>query len=138
MSDEIVDLVDTLDVIVGTAPRAALRDLEAGFRVVHVLAMDAFGDLIVQRIAGSRQSPFTHGSSVAGHVKSGESYALAAMREFKEELGAPLSRSRRRERLGWTRVLVGSSSVSLSQGPRIRSFPIQAKSPPSRSFQWGP
>lgn len=84
---ELVDVVDLADTVVGSVPRGRLRDGGLNFRVVHVLASDARGWLILQRVAPREGARFTHGSSVAGHVRAGESYAAAAVREFIEELG---------------------------------------------------
>lgn len=82
-----VDVVDAADAVIAAVPRPSLRDGTLNFRVVHVLAFDPAGSIVLQRVARSRDAAFTHGSSVAGHVRSGESYAAAAEREFREELG---------------------------------------------------
>jgi 8-oxo-dGTP pyrophosphatase MutT (NUDIX family) len=84
---ELVDIVDLSDRVVGVAPRAELVDRGLNFRVVHVLVGDRAGRLILQRPARARRKAFQWGSSVAGHVRSGESYDQAARREYREELG---------------------------------------------------
>lgn len=90
MSDiELIDMVDVHDQVLGALPRSLLAASPYGFRVVHVLVRDHAGDLLLQRPAASRGKPFRYGSSVAGHVHSGESYAAAAAREYLEELGLP-------------------------------------------------
>lgn len=84
---EWVDIVDGADQVIGTAPRPLLRDGGLNYRVVHVLALDRHGHLLVQRLASGKSRTFAFGSSVAGHVRTGESYEMAAEREFEEELG---------------------------------------------------
>lgn len=88
MSDaEIVDVVDLSDRVIGSAPRGALVDRGLNYRVVHVLVQDREGNLLLQCPARHLQKAFRLGSSVAGHVRSGETYAQAARREYREELG---------------------------------------------------
>jgi isopentenyldiphosphate isomerase len=84
---EWVDVVDLSDVVVGAAPRPLLRDGGLNHRVVHVFVSNRAGELLLQRPAGEKAARFVYGSSVAGHVLRGESYAQAARREFEEELG---------------------------------------------------
>lgn len=85
---EFVDVVDLHDVVIGAVARPLLRSSSSNHRVVHVLARDAEDRLLLQRPAAALKKPFQLGSSVAGHVRSGESYDAAARREFEEELGA--------------------------------------------------
>jgi isopentenyldiphosphate isomerase len=90
VTEEIVDAVDVDDRVVGAVSRAALKADGSNFRVVHVLVLDGRGRILIQRLAPSKASSFALGSSVAGHVRSGESYASAAQREAREELGVQL------------------------------------------------
>lgn len=85
--DEIVDVVDLTDRVIGTAPRAHLRSASLNYRVAHVFVFDSKGRLLLQRPAPGKASAFAWGSSVAGHVQAGEGYAAAALRECVEELG---------------------------------------------------
>lgn len=88
---ELVDIVDAHDNVIGALPRTQLASARANHRVVHVLLVDARGRLLLQRPAPALGKSFELGSSVAGHVRSGESYAAAAARELSEELGVPAS-----------------------------------------------
>ncbi len=87
-ADEMVDLVDEEDVVVGTA---TLRDcLEKGLlhRAVDVLVLRTSGKLLLQRRSKrDRWHPGLWTLSSTGHVQSGESYRDAAVRELDEELG---------------------------------------------------
>jgi len=84
---EMVSVVDFNDVVIGEVPRIQLVDRRVNFRVVHVLARNRAGKILLQRPAISLRKPFRLGSSVAGHVRAGESYVDAARREYQEELG---------------------------------------------------
>lgn len=85
---ELIDEVDDRDRVLRSLPRAVVKAASGGFRVVHVFVFNGRGELLLQQIRPDR-SPFGGywGSSVAGHVRSGESYADAARRELHEELG---------------------------------------------------
>lgn len=86
-TEEIVDVVDREDRVVGTIPRGSIASSGANHRVVHILVLDRSGRLLMQRPSRALGRSFELGSSVAGHVRSGESYEAAARREFEEELG---------------------------------------------------
>ena len=88
-ADELVDVVDAADAVLGVLPRVDLKRTASNYRVVHVLVLDSRSRLVLQRIAATKAAAFRLGSSVAGHVRSGESYEAAARREFAEELGPP-------------------------------------------------
>ena len=87
-ADEILDLVDEDDSVVGTA---TLRDcLEKGLlhRAVEVLVLGTNGKVLLQqRSKRDLWHPGRWTLSCTGHVKSGETYRDAAMRELDEELG---------------------------------------------------
>lgn len=85
---ELVDLVDDKNNVIGTIEReeAIARDLP--IRVVHVFVMNSQKQLyLARRSASMSWYPSHWGSSAAGFVKAGESYAYAATREREEELG---------------------------------------------------
>jgi isopentenyl-diphosphate delta-isomerase len=87
-ADEIVDLVDEEDSVIGTA---TLRDcLEKGLlhRAVDVLVLRTSGSILLQqRSKRDLWHPGLWTLSSTGHVRSGESYRNAAARELCEELG---------------------------------------------------
>lgn len=91
MEEEMVDVVDLSDSIIGALPRGLLKGAAANYRVVHVFVLNRRGELLLQKLApGKGDGVAEWGSSVAGHVQSGESYEIAARREFREELGVRL------------------------------------------------
>lgn len=93
MSEEIFDVVDEQDCVVGQAPRSVVHARKLLHRAVHIFAFNSRGELLLQlRSATKDEFPLCYTSSASGHLGAGESYADAAPRELKEELGvsAPL------------------------------------------------
>lgn len=86
--DELFDVCDPEDRVIGQARRA---DVHAGnllHRAVHVWVFRRDGRLVVQRRSASKdQYPNGLTSSASGHLDSGEDYLPAAIRELGEELG---------------------------------------------------
>ncbi len=86
--EEIFDVVDMDDRVVGQAPRGKVHAEKLMHRAVHVLVHDANGQLFLQRRSMSKDTfPGCWDSSCSGHVDSGEDYLTAARRELGEELG---------------------------------------------------
>lgn len=97
MADEIFDIVNERDEVIGRAPRREVHAQGWLHRAVHVLVFDAQGRLYLQkRSAKKDRHPNTWDSSAAGHVDSGEDYDHAAIRESFEEIGLRLSPPLRR------------------------------------------
>lgn len=90
--DELADVVDPSDRVVGTLPRKRLLSSGANFRVVHILVFNRSRELLLQCIAPGLRHAGLWGSSVAGYVLTGETYQQAATRKLENELGvrAPL------------------------------------------------
>lgn len=86
--NEIFDIVDSDDRVVGQATRAEVHARKLFHRAVHILIFTPGGTLILQRRSLAKDTcPGLLSSSCAGHVDSGESYGFAALRELEEELG---------------------------------------------------
>ncbi|MEI8187983.1 MAG: NUDIX domain-containing protein [Candidatus Saccharibacteria bacterium] len=90
-NDELLDLVDKDDNVIGTIWRSTTNELEntkAGFiRAATALIQNDNGELwIPRRTADKRIAPNGLDSSMQEHVGSGESYLEATIRGFKEEL----------------------------------------------------
>ena len=87
-NDEIFDLVDMEDNIIGQASRKEIHEKSLLHRSVHVFVFNTKGHLFLQKRAFTKdENPGLWDSSAAGHVNSGESYTTSAHRELKEELG---------------------------------------------------
>ncbi|MEV6398771.1 NUDIX domain-containing protein [Streptomyces sp. NPDC051907] len=87
-SEEILDIVDENDVVVGQAPRGEAYARGLRHRCVFVLATDAQGRVFVHRRTATKLVfPSLYDMFVGGVVGAGESYDEAALREAEEELG---------------------------------------------------
>ncbi|MER5375337.1 NUDIX domain-containing protein [Streptomyces sp. NPDC002553] len=87
-ADEIIDVVDETDQVVGRSPRGEAYARGLRHRCVFVLARDAEGRVFVhRRTADKLVFPSLHDMFVGGVVGAGEAYDDAALREAEEELG---------------------------------------------------
>src|SRR5947209_3224114 len=85
---EIFDVVDGDDCVIGHAPRSEVHARGLRHRAVHVLVFNESGELFVQKRVESKDTfPGCYDSSASGHLKSGEEYDACAVRELHEELG---------------------------------------------------
>ncbi len=88
MSDEMVDVVDEFDIVVGLSEKHEAHALGKRIRIVHVFIFDKQGRMLVQLRSGSvRFCPHHWVTAGSGHVQSGETYAQAGDRELQEEMG---------------------------------------------------
>jgi isopentenyl-diphosphate delta-isomerase type 1 len=126
MPEEIFDVVDERDQIVGTATRSHVHAQKLRHRAVHVFLFNLKGELFVQKRAATKDSfPRCYDSSASGHLNSGEDYDRCAKRELQEELGLVLPAQRflkhfkieACEDTGWEFVWV--YSVVADEQPRI-------------------
>jgi isopentenyldiphosphate isomerase len=94
--DEILDLVNERDEVIGTIPRSQYDRIEKeklGYiRGVELFIVNDKGQLWVpRRTLHKRIAPGGLDYSMGGHIDSGESYETAALREIKEELNLNLT-----------------------------------------------
>ena len=88
MTDELFDVVDAEDRVIGRAPRREVHARHLSHRAVHILVHDAAGRLFLQKRSLAKDTfPGCWDSSCSGHVDAGENYVEAARRELGEELG---------------------------------------------------
>ncbi len=86
--DEIYDIVDVNDNVIGQATRREIHAKELLHRSVHILVFNPEGHLFLQKRSLSKdENPGFWDTSSAGHVDAGEDYLTAAHRELMEELG---------------------------------------------------
>jgi isopentenyl-diphosphate delta-isomerase len=91
MKDELFDIVNARDEIVGRAPRRDVHARGLWHRAVHVLIFNAAGQVFLQKRSMRKDTaPGCWDSSCSGHVDAGEDYDAAAARELGEELGLAL------------------------------------------------
>lgn len=87
MTEEIFDVCDENDNVIGTAPRSEVHRCKLLHRAVHIWVWNSDGELLLQKRTETKDEfPGCFTSSASGHVDSGESYEAAAIRELKEEL----------------------------------------------------
>lgn len=88
MNEEIFDVVNDNDEVVGQLPRSVVHRHGHRHRAVHVLVFDARGRLFLQKRSLAKDShPGAWDSSASGHLDAGEDYDAAALRELREEIG---------------------------------------------------
>ena len=94
VSQELLDVVDEDDRIVGVKTRAEIHALGLMHRSVHILVFNSQDQLFIQKRSMSKDNaPGLWDSSAAGHVDSGEDYHSCAIRELGEELGLTVTTS---------------------------------------------
>ncbi|MGW7241998.1 NUDIX hydrolase [Streptomyces sp. NPDC054804] len=87
-ADEILDIVDEHDRVIGQAPRGEAYARGLRHRCAFILARDAAGRVFVHRRTATKLVfPSLYDMFVGGVVGAGESYDDAALREAEEELG---------------------------------------------------
>lgn len=91
MSEEIFDIVNERDEVIGQRPRREVHRLGLQHRAVHVLVFNARGELFLQKRSMSKDTfPGAWDSSASGHLDVGEDYDACAVRELREEIGLAL------------------------------------------------
>ena len=93
--EEIFDIVDDQDRVIGQRPRSEVHRRKFWHRAVSIFVFDSRGRLLLQqRSATKDEYPLCYTSSASGHVSAGEDYDETAPRELQEELGltTPLER----------------------------------------------
>lgn len=104
-ADELFDVVDEHDAVIGQARRADVHAQKLRHRAVHVLCFDAAGRVFLQRRSLLKDSaPGKWCASCSGHVDAGEDYETAAVRELAEEIGVRVEPG---ELTRWLRVEPG-------------------------------
>jgi len=92
MSEEIFDVVNERDEVVGQNTRREVHRLGLKHRAVHVLVFNARGEIFLQKRSMTKdREAGKWDSSSSGHVDSGEDYDACAVRELREELGLRLT-----------------------------------------------
>ena len=86
--NEMFDVVDSLDRVVGQECRTNVHKKNLFHRAVHVFIILPSGNFIIQQRSSQKDiDPYLWTSSCSGHVDAGEIYESAAVRECLEELG---------------------------------------------------
>ena len=97
MSEEIFDVVNGRDEVIGRAARREVHARELLHRAVHVLVFNSRGNVFLQKRSMKKdRQPGVWDSSASGHLDSGEEYDVCAVRELREEIGLSLAQPPRR------------------------------------------
>ena len=92
MSEEIFDIVNDRDEVIGQAPRREVHARGLWHRAVHVLVFNDRGLVFLQKRSLRKDTaPGLWDSSSSGHVDTGEDYDDCAIRELREEIGLVVS-----------------------------------------------
>lgn len=88
MADELLDVVNDEDIVIGQEMRSTVHRNGLQHRGVHVFLFSEDGKMLIQKRSADRaSSPSMLDCSVSEHVQAGESYLEAAIRGMKEEMG---------------------------------------------------
>ena len=94
MTEEILDLVDENDVVIGSLSRSEVYEKGMNnFRVINCFIKNSKGELwIPRRVSTKKIAPLGLGISCGGHVSSGETYEEAFAKEMREELEVDITK----------------------------------------------
>jgi len=88
MPDELFDVIDEEDNVIGQEMRSIVHQRGLWHRGVHIFLFTDEGKLLVQQRSKDRlHAPLALDCSVSEHVKAGEDYYTAAIRGQQEEIG---------------------------------------------------
>jgi 16S rRNA (adenine1518-N6/adenine1519-N6)-dimethyltransferase len=88
MPEELFDITDEHDQVIGQLPRSEVHRQKLLHRAVHVFLFNKHGELLLQfRSKNKDEYPQCYTSSASGHLSAGEDYHTCAPRELEEELG---------------------------------------------------
>ena len=92
MNEEIFDIVNEFDEVIGQQARSEVHRLGRKHRAVHVLVFNERGEIFLQKRSRTKDTfPGAWDSSASGHLNTGETYDACAVRELGEELGVELA-----------------------------------------------
>jgi len=92
MGEEIFDVVNERDEVIGRETRREVHARGLMHRAVHVLVFNRAGQVFLQkRSLRKDRQPGLWDSSASGHLDSGEDYDDCAVRELREEIGLRLA-----------------------------------------------
>ena len=121
MSEEIFDIVNERDEVIGQNTRREVHARGLWHRAVHVLVFNVRGEVFAETFHAKGHRPRGKwDSSSSGHVDTGEDYDACAVREVREEIGLEIK----------ARIATGASQ------PLERLFKIDACKETGWEFCW--
>src|ERR1041384_5371864 len=92
MAEEIFDVVNDKDEVIGQQTRSEVHRLGLPHRAIHVLVFNSRGQIFLQKRSMTKdRQPGLWDSSASGHLDRGEDYDSSAVRELREEIGLALA-----------------------------------------------
>lgn len=92
MSEEVISLIDKNNNLIGNVKRSEMRFGIDFHRATYIFIFLPDDKLLIQKRTLNKQfCPGYYGIATGGVVAHGESYAISAQRELKEELGLDLT-----------------------------------------------
>lgn len=86
-ADEIMDIVDDHDTVIGQASRSEIYQKFLQHRIVHIFIKNKENKIWLQlRSKNASYCPEYRSTTVWWHIQTWENYKEAALREYKEEL----------------------------------------------------
>src|SRR5690349_7942232 len=91
--EELFDVVDERDEVIGQLPRKEVHRRGLRHRAVHILIYNSRVEIFLQKRSALKDTfPQRWDSSAAGHLNPGEEYDACSVREVQEELGYTVPR----------------------------------------------
>jgi isopentenyldiphosphate isomerase len=88
MAEEIFDVVNDSDEVIGHETRGEVHRRGLLHRAAHVLVFNSRGQVFLQKRSPKKdRQPGVWDSSASGHLDRGEPYDACAVRELREEIG---------------------------------------------------
>jgi 8-oxo-dGTP pyrophosphatase MutT (NUDIX family) len=91
MPDELVDIIDQQNQIIGQLPKSVVHQQGLRHRVAAVLLQRPDGKFLIPTAAAHKAEAGGLFHSAAGHIPTGETPLQAAQRELSEEVGLSIS-----------------------------------------------
>ncbi|OGK64555.1 hypothetical protein A2313_00905 [Candidatus Roizmanbacteria bacterium RIFOXYB2_FULL_41_10] len=85
MSIEYLDIVDNQNRVIGNASLPEIYEQNLNHRIIHIIIKSQNGDILMQQRIQDEDGSIALSSSLGGHVSTGETYSLTALRELFEE-----------------------------------------------------
>jgi isopentenyl-diphosphate delta-isomerase len=94
MTEELLDLVDYNDKVIGMDTRKNIyKNKLSNFRTINAFIIRDNGDVWIPTRSNNKELwPNSYDTSIGGHVKAGESYQKALLREASEETSLDLNK----------------------------------------------
>ncbi|MDB6026006.1 MAG: hydrolase [Verrucomicrobiales bacterium] len=97
MSEEIFDVVNERDEVIGQKPRREVHRDGDKHRAIHVMVFNSRGEVFLQKRSMTKDTyPGVWDSSSSGHLDTGEDYDACSVRELREEIGLEMKTCPRR------------------------------------------